>query len=290
MEYRRIEIEPISGALGAEVRRVDLAKLDDETFAEIHRAWLDHLVLFFRDQELSVEDQAAFAERIGPLFVHPYLVPVEGHASVIEIVKQPEDKSNFGGTWHSDISYVEQPTLGAMLYALEVPEIGGDTLFANMYLAYEGLSPGLRRLLAGLGAVHNDRATGYYDRDRVGAMAVLQSADDKHGAEGPSWFSHPAVRTHPETGRDLLFINEAVTIHFEGMTEAESRPLLDYLFRHYQRPEFTCRFRWTPGAVALWDNRCTQHKAIDDYTGQRRHMRRVLIAGDRPYSRQAAAE
>ncbi len=288
MTYRQIEVHPLSGALGAEVRGVDLAEVDDASFAEIHRAWLDHLVLFFRDQELSSEAQMAFARRLGPLHVHPYLVPAEGHPEVIEIVKQPGDSQNFGGTWHSDLTYLESPMKGAMLLAREVPEAGGDTLFANMYLAYESLSPGFRRLLAGLVAIHNDRATGFYDRDRVGTMAVLESAEAKHAAEGPSWFAHPVVRSHPETGRDLLNVNAAVTLRFEAMSEAESRPILDYLFRHIKRPEFTCRFRWEAGSVALWDNRCTQHRAINDYAGKRRVMRRVLIAGDRPFQRAAA--
>ena len=207
---------------------------------------------------------------------------------MIEIVKQPGDSQNFGGTWHSDLTYLESPMKGAMLLAREVPEAGGDTLFANMYLAYESLSPGFRRLLAGLVAIHNDRATGFYDRDRVGTMAVLESAEAKHAAEGPSWFAHPVVRSHPETGRDLLNVNAAVTLRFEAMSEAESRPILDYLFRHIERPEFTCRFRWEAGSVALWDNRCTQHRAINDYAGKRRVMRRVLIAGDRPFQRAAA--
>ena len=289
MSYRWIEVEPYAGALGAEVRGVDLATLDDETFADVHRAWLEHQVLFFHDQDLSAPEMVAFGHRFGPLHVHPYIVPVDGHPEVIEIVKQPEDTGNFGGTWHSDLTYLAEPTMGAALHALEVPAAGGDTLFANMYLAYESLSDEFKRLLRGLRAVHSDRSTGYYQRHRIASMDILGSADEEHEADGPSQHTHPVVRTHPETGRDLLFVSENVTTRFEDMTEAESRPLLDYLNRHLQRPEFTCRFRWLPGDVALWDNRCTQHKAINDYTGQRRHMRRVLISGDAPYLAERAA-
>ena len=174
------EVEPISGALGAEVRGVDLANLDEETFAELRRAWRDHLVLFFREQVLSIEQQVAFARRFGPLHVHPYVVPLDGHPEVIEVVKEPADRGIFGGTWHSDLTYLEKPMMGAVLHALEVPAAGGDTLFANMYLAYESLSGELKRLLRGLRAVHSDRNSGYYKRERVASMGLLDSADTEH--------------------------------------------------------------------------------------------------------------
>jgi taurine dioxygenase len=285
MSYRRIEVARTAGALGAVVCGVDLAALDDETFDEIRRALLDHLVLFFHDQDLSIEAQKAFGQRFGRLHRHPYVAPVEDHPEVIEIVKEPADVKNFGGGWHADLTYLEQPMMGAVLYAQEVPAAGGDTLFANMYLAYETLSPGLRGLLDGLAAVHDDRDTGYFDRARVGSMQLLDDDATSGAADVGTRAAHPVVRTHPETGRDALFVNQAVTVRFQEMSEAESHPLLDYLFRHLERPEFTCRFRWRQGSVALWDNRCTQHRALNDYPGQRRAMRRVLVAGDRPYHR-----
>ena len=287
MTYRHIEVRPIAGALGAEVDNVDLAELDDESFVEIRRAFLQHLVLFFRGQELSIEAQKAFGERFGPLFVHPYVEHLAEHPAVIEIVKDRDDRKNFGGSWHADLTYLEKPMRGAVLYALQVPSHGGDTLFANTYLAYETLSPGLQRLLKGLVAIHDDRATGLYDRERIRSMVLRDVAMDGEGRPLGSRAEHPVLRTHPETGRQALFVNRISTIGFKGMTEEESQPLLVYLCRHLQRPQFTCRFRWTPGSVALWDNRCTQHLALNDYHGHRRVMRRVLIAGDRPYFREA---
>ena len=281
--YRRITVQPISGALGAEVSNVDLAELDAETFADIHRALLDHLVLFFRDQTLSVEAQKAFGRRFGPLYVHPYIKPMDAHPEVVEIVKEPDAQRNFGGNWHADLTYFEAPMFGAVLYALEVPPEGGDTLFANMYLAYESLSEGMRQSLDKLVAIHDDRGTSLYRPDNIRAMGMRDVPVDAQGRPEGTRAEHPVVRTHPETGRRSLFVNSVNTIGLAGMHLEESQPLLDYLYRHSQRPEFTCRFRWSAGAVALWDNRCTQHRALNDYHGHRRHMRRVLIAGDKPY-------
>lgn len=286
MTYRHIEVRPIAGALGAEVDNVDLAELDEESFVEIRRAFLQHLVLFFREQELSVEAQKAFGERFGPLYVHPYVAPLAGHPEVVEVVKDRDDRKNFGGSWHAVLTYLEKPMFGAVLYALEVPPQGGDTLFVNAYCAYETLSPGLQRLLKGLVAVHDDRASGLYDRDKIRSMGLRDVVVDDVGRPLGTRAEHPVLRTHPETGRQALFVNGISTIGFKDMTEEESRPLLDYLCQHLERPEFTCRFRWTPGSVALWDNRCTQHLALNDYHGHRRVMRRVLIAGDRPCFRE----
>lgn len=283
--YRHIQVRPLSGALGAEIAGVALESVSDEAFAEIRTALLEHLVLFFRDQALSIDAQKAFGERFGALYIHPYVRAIEGYPDVIEIVKDRDDRKNFGGNWHADLTYLEAPMLGAVLYALEVPPHGGDTLFANMYAAYESLSLGLKSVLHRVRAVHDDRATGLYDRERIQSMTLRNVAMDDSGRPIGSRYVHPVVRTHPETGRRGLFVNSISTIGFEGMTEAESRPLLNFLCKHLARPEFTCRFRWTAGAVALWDNRCTQHLALNDYHGYRRRMRRVLIGGDQPYFR-----
>ena len=280
-----ITVHPVSPALGAEIAGVDLSgRPNAEEFAAVHRALLAHGAVFLRDQKVKPDDLIDFAGRFGPLNVHPMMKPLDGYPAILEIVKSPEDRNNFGGSWHTDLSYLERPALASLLYAREIPPIGGDTLFANMYLAYEALSDGLKRLLSGLRAVHDTRRIYTPDaQDRSGgtigdaASMRRNRADDRHEEA-----VHPVVRTHPETGRKALYVNCNFTSRFEGMTEAESAPLLDFLFAHLQRPELTCRFRWSEGAVALWDNRCTQHYALNDYHGHRRVMHRISIEGDRP--------
>ena len=280
-----ITVHPVSPALGAEVAGVDLSRrLGAEEFDAVHRALLDHGVVFLRDQEVQPRDLVDFAARFGPLNVHPMMKPLDGYPAILEIVKNPEDRHNFGGSWHTDLSYLGRPALASLLYAREIPPVGGDTLFASMYLAYEALSDGLKGLLSGLRAVHDTRRIYTPDAQRrlggtIGDAASMRRnrPEDQHEEA-----VHPVVRTHPETGRRALYVNCNFTSRFEDMTEAESTPLLDFLFTHLQRPEFTCRFRWTEGAVALWDNRCTQHYALNDYHGYRRVMHRVSIEGDRP--------
>ncbi len=275
-----IEIRPLSGSLGAEIHGIDLARpLDAETFERVERAFLDHLVLFFRDQELTPAQQVAFAARFGPVGRYPLAEAIPEHPDIIAVVKEPGQTTNFGGVWHSDTTYLETPSLGSLLYAKEVPASGGDTLFANMYLAYESLSPGLRRLLDGLRAVNSagkNKETlrgGHLARGAMTATAV-----DVRGLRA----EHPVVRRHPVTGRKALYVNRAHTVAFKDMTEAESAGLLGYLFEHAAREDFTCRFRWRAGSLALWDNRCTQHYPLNDYPGQRRVMHRATIEGDRP--------
>ena len=275
-----IEIRPLSGSLGAEIHGADLARpLEAEAFAEIERAFLDHLVVFFRGQKLAPAQLVAFAARFGPIGRYPLAEPIPEHPDVIAVIKEPEQTTNFGGVWHSDTVYLEAPSLGSALYAKEVPATGGDTLFANMYLAYESLSPGLRRLLDGLRAVNSagkNKETLRGDHLAGGSMAGTGADEQGFRAE------HPVVRRHPVTGRKALYVNRAHTLHFSGMTEAESAGLLDFLFEHAAREDFTCRFRWEAGSLALWDNRCTQHYPLNDYHGQRRVMHRVTIEGDRP--------
>ena len=279
-----ITIQPVSPAVGAEIAGVDLARpLSDEAFATVRKALLAHGVVFLRDQALNPQDLVDFASRFGPLNVHPMMRPLAGFPTVLEIVKNPEDRNNFGGSWHTDLSYLERPALATLLYAKEIPPIGGDTLFANMYLAYEALSAGLKRVLDDLRAVHDTRMIYTPDAQvsggTIGDAASMPRArpEDRHEEA-----IHPVVRSHPETGRKALYVNCNFTVRFEGMSEAESAPLLGFLFAHLQRPELTCRFRWTEGAAALWDNRCTQHYALNDYHGHRRVMQRVSVEGDRP--------
>jgi taurine dioxygenase len=278
MRNGSLEVRPLAGAVGAEIAGVDLSDdLDDETIAAIRRIWLDYLVIFFRDQNLTPAQFLAIARRFGQPIEYPFVRGLDGFPEVTPVVKLEHERVNFGGLWHSDTAYLETPPMGTMLIARELPPYGGDTLFSNMYLAYETLSPGLRRLLDGLVAINSsakaDVTKTREDRVRDSARA---DARREYVAE------HPVVRTHPETGRKALYINGGHTVRFAGMTEAESAPLLRFLFAHQRRPEFTCRFRWQPESLAFWDNRCAQHNPINDYHGFRRVMHRVTLAGDRP--------
>lgn len=281
MGYKTITVKPISGALGAEIEGVDLSKdLSNETFDDIHQAFLDHIVIFFRDQNLTHEQHKAFGRRFGTLNIHPYVKGMDGHPEIMQIIKEPEDRINFGGGWHSDMSFLEEPALGSILYAREIPPYGGDTLWANQYLAYETLSAGMKKMLEGLKAVHT--AKGEYSERGASAQKRKGMEVSTAGDDTPS-FEHPVVRTHPETGRKALYVNPAFTEKFAGMTRRESRPLLDFLFEHCTQEPYTCRFRWTKNAIAFWDNRAAQHFALNDYHGHRRHMERVTVNGDRPF-------
>jgi taurine dioxygenase len=274
-----LQVHPISGALGAELSGVDLGRdLDDATIKEIRQALLDHCVIFFRDQEFDAAQHKRLARRFGEIFVHPNYAGTQADPEIVEIRREPGDKKVVGEDWHTDTTMMAEPPMGAILFAVEVPPYGGDTLFANQYLAYETLSEGMKKLLGGLRAVHSDRTVAGPKVDNTGRSTKAR-ADD---AWRETINTHPVVRTHPETGRKLLYVNYSYTMGFEGLTETESRPLLDFLLEHGHRPEFTCRFRWTKGAVAFWDNRCVKHLAINDAGPYRRYMRRVQIAGDRP--------
>jgi len=278
MRANPIEVRPIAGAIGAEVQGVDLgAELADATIAGIRRAWLEHCVLFFRGQPLTPAQFLGFAKRFGTIVEYPFIRGIEGFPEIIPVVKLEHEKTNFGGVWHSDTSYLPQPPMATLLIAREVPPKGGDTMFANTYLAYEGLSGCMKRLLQGLIAVNSSlKADASRTReDRVKDMG-RRDAKTEYVAE------HPVVRTHPETGRKALYVNVAHTLRFKDMTEAESAPLLDFLCQYQTRPEFTCRFRWEVGSIAFWDNRCAQHNAINDYRGYRRIMQRITLAGDTP--------
>ena len=273
-----MKVEPIAGALGAEIRDVDLSvDLGATTVAEIRRALLDHLVIFFRGQPLTPAQFIAFGRRFGTLSRYPFVAGLAEHPEIIEVAKREHERVNFGGIWHSDTTYLGEPPMGSLLLAREVPAAGGDTLFANMHLAYETLSDGMRRLLDGLVGVSSS-AKADVTRTREDRIRTSPSGQSREHFLA----EHPVVRTHPETRRKALYVNPAHTVGFKGMSEAESAPLLDFLFRHQVRPEFTCRFRWTPGSLAFWDNRATQHNPINDYHGHRRIMHRLSLAGDRP--------
>jgi taurine dioxygenase len=280
MRNSRIEVRPIAGACGAEIDGVRIGDdLDDATIGEIRDALNQHCVIFFRDQEFDAEQHKAFARRFGEIFVHPNYKGMQDDDEIVMVRREPGDKHIVGEDWHADTTMVDAPPMGAILYAIEVPPYGGDTCFANQYLAYETLSDGMKRMLERLRAVHSDRLV-------AGPQAGRNAYRSTKVREDTAWretvASHPVVRIHPETGRKLLFVNRSYTVGFEGMTEAESRPLLDYLLEHGHQPEFTCRFRWEKGSVAFWDNRSVKHLAVHDAGPHRRLMRRVQIAGDRP--------
>lgn len=284
-QYRFIDVQPIAGALGAEISGVDLSQpVPDETFAEIRSALHNHQVIFFRDQQLTPDQHKAFSARFGDLLEVPFVRALEGHAEILPVMKgkAEQTKRNFGGAWHTDMSYAEIPPLGSALYARVIPPYGGDTMWASMYHAYDALSDGLKLVLDKLRAVHSPV------RSYGARGAVVNNGDPAHKMDvrtddrANSEVLHPVVRVHPATGRKALYVNSTYTMRFEGMTEEESAPLLQYLYAHAARPEFTCRFRWTRGALAMWDNRCTQHLAMNDYDGFDRELHRTTIAGDRP--------
>jgi taurine dioxygenase len=276
---RSLEVHKIAGALGAEISGVDLARdLDDATVAEIRRVWLDNCVVFFRNQDLPPAQFLALAKRFGEPIEYPFLKGLDGFPEIITVAKLEHEKINFGGVWHSDTSYLDIPPMATMLIAREVPPVGGDTLFANQYLAHEMLSDGMKRLLDGLIAL-NASAKADVTRTREDRLK-----DSKNPQARKDYVAeHPVVRTHPETGRKALYVNVAHTVRFKDMSEEESAPILDFLFRHQIKPEFTCRFHWEPGSIALWDNRCAQHNPVNDYHGYRRLMHRITLKGDKPH-------
>lgn len=276
-KYSHIDVHPVSGALGAEITGVDISlPLDTEVVSEIRKALLNHLVIFFQNQVITPQQQLNFAEQFGVPMEYPQLKGLPECPLVTEVIKLEHETMNFGGVWHSDTTYLQQPPMASMLYAIEIPPYGGDTLFSNQYMAYETLSDGLKKTLSELVAVNTSSkpevSMTREDRMREAGMELnILSA------------SHPAVRTHPETGSKALYVNKAHTTHFKDWTELESKSLLEFLFHHQVRTEFTCRFSWEKNSLAFWDNRCVQHNPVNDYQGFRRIMHRVTIAGGKPY-------
>ena len=276
--YQHIEVRRVAGAIGAEIHGIDLARgLGDAAFAEIHRAWLAHQVIFFRGQDLPPAQFQSFAQRFGEVIEYPFVKGIEGFPLIVPVVKLEHERHNFGGLWHTDTAYLEAPPMATMLIARELPPYGGDTLFASATAAYEALSPGMQTLLAGLQGVNlSARADVTKTREDRVKDAPGAAATKEFAAE------HPVVRTHPETGRKSIYVNSGHTARFAGMSDEESKPLLDFLFAHQTRPEFTCRFSWQPASIALWDNRCVLHNPVNDYHGYRRVMHRITLKGDRP--------
>lgn len=278
MAYETITVKPVAGAIGAEIHGVDLSgDVSDRTIADVAQAQRDFLVVFFRDQDITPAQHLALAERFGEVLEYPLLKGLDEYPQIAPVIKLEHETKNFGGIWHSDTTYLTEPPKSTMLVARELPPCGGDTMFSNMYMAYEALSDGMRTMLDGMRAVNSSaKANASATREDRLKSAAKMEADDVLVAV------HPVVRTHPETGKKLLFVNIGHTSHFEGMSEAESAPLLNYLFAHQARPEFTCRFTWRHGSIAFWDNRACHHNPINDYEGFKRVMHRVTLAGERP--------
>ena len=277
-DYNTIEVNPLGGALGAEISGIDLNEaISDEQLTEVRQVFGQYAVIFFRNQNLTPENEIRFAKRWGEINTNRFFSSVEGYPQIALVVKEPDQQNNIGGSWHTDHSYDIAPALGSMLFAHEVPISGGDTVFASMYKAYETLSDGLKSTLSNLRARHSSVHV-------FGAARAANGNDDTVGRiKNPEAATqeaiHPVVINHPETGRRSLYVNPGFTLGFEGWSDEESKPLLEYLYAHAARPEFTCRFQWKAGSIAFWDNRATWHLAVNDYQGHRRMMHRITIEG-----------
>ena len=275
MTYETIVVEPISPVVGAEIFGVDLAEpLGNQTFAEIHDALMEHQVVFFRDQVMTLEQHKAFGRRFGELHIHPAAPGPKGHPEVLVIHADEKSKRIAGQGWHTDVSCDEEPPMGSILHLHEVPGTGGDTMFASMYAAYDALSDSMKDFLGGLQARHESR---HVHGGRYEYKGKLRDGEDVYPEA-----VHPVVRTHPVAGRKGLYVNSGFTTRIEGLTSRESRALLGFLFEHMETPEFQCRFHWRDNSVAFWDNRCVQHRALWDYFPAVRHGYRVTVQGDRP--------
>jgi len=268
-----LTIVPVTPTIGAEVSGIDLSEpLDDATFAALHEAWMEHLVLFFRDQQLDPPSLQALGRRLGPLHIHPQ-GDLEGFEGILRIYADRNSKTYAGRRWHADVTCDVEPPTASVLHMGTVPEAGGDTLFVNTVAAYEALSEPMRRFLDGLEAMHGSEHNyaGYY------GTRLDETRDNDYPAT-----VHPVVAAHPVTGRKALYVNEIFTTHIVGLEPEESRALLDFLYRHIDQPRFQCRFRWQPNSVAMWDNRGTQHMAMFDYWPATREGHRVTVRGERP--------
>jgi taurine dioxygenase len=282
-----ISVEPVTPTIGAVVHGVDLStQLPDEAIAEIRRALLRHEVLFFEDQTLTPQQHRDFAARFGALHIHPVYPQVAGTPEIL-VLDNHADNPTDNDNWHTDVTFIETPPLGSILHARELPPWGGDTLWSSMTAAYEALSAPFRAFLSTLEAVHD--FTRSFPPDLQVSRNAGESRYEKARREHPP-VTHPVVRTHPETGRRGLFVNEGFTTHINGLKPAESAAILEFLREHIQRPEFLVRWRWKKNAVAFWDNRNTQHYAVNDYLPHRRVMHRATILGDKPFFHAKAAE
>lgn len=278
-----LQIRPVTPHLGAEVNGISLRHAPDSALAEVQEAFAAHGVLFFPEQNLSPDDLLAVTARFGGVLRVPYVQGMDSHPDIIAVLKEADERriSTFGGTWHSDFSFLPEPPDATLLQAAELPPVGGDTIWANQYLAYETLSPGLQRMLDPLRAVHTGWPHGTMGPgpDAAVSRSIKMTRNDPSADRE---VLHPVVRVHPVTGRKALFVNPVYTQRFADMSVAESKPLLDFLHAHCTRPEFQCRLRWQDGMLVMWDNRSTLHLAINDYDGHRRLLYRTTLAGAKP--------
>lgn len=278
IEYNNFKVQPLAGALGAEILDIDLNQINDSIFEEIYKAFVDYQVIGIPNQNLTPDEYLAFGRRWGEIHHYPYMKGLESHPEILEILKTETDTYAFGNVWHSDGSFTEIPPKATMLYAQELPPAGGDTLFADMYQAYDTLSDKMKNIL---GSVN-----GLYVGDqplKLGNFSGAKSMKQQDPGKTKVHTHHPIIRMHPDSKNKALYIG-GHAVEIEGMTKEESTPILNYLKAHSTRPEFICRFKWSPGAIAIWDNRCTQHYAVDDYSGFRRRMHRITILGEEaPY-------
>jgi taurine dioxygenase len=273
-----MKVKRVAGALGAEISGVDLSRgVSSALAADIREVFLAHQVIFLRNQDLSPQQFMDFAQAMGQPVEYPFVKGLDGFPQIIEVKKLEHETVNFGGVWHSDTTYLEQPPMGSMLLARKIPPYGGDTLFASQTRAWEALSPTMKSLLDGLTGISSSAKAD-----------VSKTREDRLKSDGSPTAAkeyraeHPVVRTHPETGQKALFVNFAHTAGIKGMTDEESAPLLNFLFAHQVKPELTCRFVWEPNSIAFWDNRCVQHNPVNDYHGFRRVMHRITLQGDKP--------
>ena len=276
MAYETIEVTPLSPVIGAEISGVDISKpLGNQTFQEVHDALMAHQVIFFRDQEMSLDEHMAFGKLFGELHIHPAARETQGHKEIITIHADERSKVVAGMRWHSDVSCDAEPPMGSILHLHTIPASGGDTMFASMYAAHDALSDPVKDFIDGLSAWHE---SAHVHRDRLGHKGTLRDGDDSYPVS-----LHPVVRTHPVTGRKALFVNENFTTRIDGLKPRESEALLKMLYDHIATPEFHCRFAWREKSVAFWDNRCAQHRVVWDYFPAVRHGYRVTVAGDKPF-------
>ena len=277
MNYKEIEVTPQSAALGAVISGVDLSKEPSKhAMAELEDAFGRYSVIFFRDQNLTPQQHIALAEHWGAINVNRFFKPLDGYPQIAQVIKEANQKENIGGTWHTDHSYDLIPAMGSLLYAREVPTVGGDTLFSSMYLAYQALSEGMKNMLTNLKAWHSSRHVFGYSVNNSEHYEDGRLANPNQATQDAL---HPVVIIHPLTGRKALYVNADFTVRFDGWTAEESQPILDFLYAHGARQEFTCRFHWEPGSIAFWDNRATWHYAMNDYQGYRRIMHRITLEG-----------
>ena len=280
MQNSTIDVKPVTAAVGAEIHGIDLRQaMSEQTYREVRAALNEHGVIFFRDQDITPAQQIAFASRFGAPHIDDLSVSarLKEHPEIVLIAKEPEQVRNIGGNWHTDHSFDKIPPLGAVLMARELPDVGGDTMFASMYNAYDTLSDGLKKTLNGLRAIH--RKTRAFDSrplDREIDPAERAKLRERFGGVE---MSQPVTPYHPESGRRVLYVNPTYTVRFEGWTEQESEPLLQYLYKHAIRPENFCRFQWRQNSIAFWDNRSVWHYALNDYQGEKRLMHRVAVHG-----------